>query len=177
MISRTFGQPITEFSSLASAISQFAEKLAEKLRHQHQLAKNLTVFIVWKNRDSSTSATLTLDQPSQLATQLVETAIKTLKQCIFSSPKPAIKAGVIISNLVPELTFQSSLFVDELKLTTLNSHHQAQLAMDKLNLKFGPQTVQIARSIRPDQTADWHSRQNFKSPDYVTDWHNLIKVY
>jgi len=176
MISRTFGQSITEFSSLASAISQFAEKLSEKLRHQHQLAKNLTVFVVWKNRDSTTSATLKLNQPSQLATQLVEAAIKTLRLCLHDSQKPAIKAGVIISDLISELSLQPNLFTDRLEATALKSQGLAQLAMDRLNFKFGPQTIQVARSIRPNQAADWRSLQTAKSPDYVTSWADLAKV-
>lgn len=45
MCSRSFEQPVTDMFELAEVASQFASRVAEKVRHQHSVAGAVHVFI------------------------------------------------------------------------------------------------------------------------------------
>lgn len=45
VVSRSFGQRITEFDDIRQAISQYAQRAAEKLRSERQYVRHISVFI------------------------------------------------------------------------------------------------------------------------------------
>ncbi|MGB3841659.1 MAG: DUF4113 domain-containing protein, partial [Bacteroidales bacterium] len=80
------------------------------------------------------------------------------------------KAGVIVSNIVPDTTIQTALFdnIDRVK------HEKVMLAMDNINKKYGRNTLKIAVM---GKGREWRLRQERLSPSYTTKWEQIINIY
>jgi DNA polymerase V len=180
IVSRSFGKPITDFKSTQQAISSFAETVARKLRLQKQQTDRLTVSLGWRVQSGTrykptTSATVTLDQPTNLAAPLITAALQALQQA-WLHEFPVVKAGIAVSALSSEAQTALSLFFDDSAQTKQNKLQQTWKKIDSLNQKYGHGLIMAGSSLKANGHVDWQSQRNFGSPRYVSNWNELAQV-
>jgi DNA polymerase V len=80
------------------------------------------------------------------------------------------KAGVMLSELVPQEGQQTDLFAHS---STSNKRGRLMDTLDSINRKYRRSTIHLA-SEGVDRT--WSMRRSFKSPNYTGDWNELPVV-
>lgn len=166
--SRSFGQSVRDYASLAESITLYMSRAAEKLRRQQSFAGSVYVYIrtsPFKPDDPfySNGMTLPLPSPTDDTRQLVNAALWSLKQ-IYRPNYNYAKAGVMLSELVPAQGVQTDLFSQ----VQANPKSSALMStMDSINQKLGRETIKLASEgfRRP-----WKMKQGNKSPGYTTNW-------
>lgn len=171
--SRSFGTMQDNYNGLAEAVANFASRCAYKLRKQNSAANLIMIFILTNQHRKdlpqyTKNIVVKLNVASNSSMELVSVALKALKS-IYKEGYKYKKAGVIVSGIVPTNAIQLSLF-DHNDREKQNS---ALVAMDKLNEKFGRDTVKIASlGFR----RKWKLKQEQLSPQYTTKWDSIITV-
>jgi len=186
LCSRSFGEPVTELATLTEVVSQFASRVAEKLRHQHSMASAVQVFIATspyrqRDRQHSPTATLPLSRPSQDTATLVSAAVRALRS-IFRPGFNYLKAGVMLVDLQRQQQASQTtleLFADE-PAPPPPPRDRARLmsAIDTLNQRFGRDAVQVASAaahgVHGQRGSSHASRQQLRSPRYTTRLDEVI---
>ena len=114
MTSRSFGEKLTRIGDLRAAVTHFAARAGEKLRHQKLSAQALTVFIQTSPFDTqrpqyANSATTEFYRPTDDSTQLIAAAHRGVQQ-IFKVGLSYQRAGILLPDLLPAGVAQTSLF-------------------------------------------------------------------
>ena len=174
MCSRSFGEKITDYSTLRETLCEFAARAAEKLRGEGQLASMVNVFIrtspfVKTDPNYSNSATGKLIHPSSDTRDILSLTVK-LFDSIWKDGYRYAKAGVMLGDFCSPDTVQYDLFNPK-----ADEPNRAKLmqAVDTINhnglgqIWFGGQ--------RPKK--DWFMKQAHLSPAYTTRWDALPKVW
>ncbi|GAB6050399.1 translesion error-prone DNA polymerase V subunit UmuC [Hydrogenophilus islandicus] len=174
VVSRSFGERVTELATLQAALTAFATAASEKLRAHRWLAHEVGVFLETNPFapdyvHAFQSAPLTL--PTNDAITLARTA-NDLAARLFTAGLRYKKAGVILLELLPEERWQPDLFAAA-ELPRAEQRRRAMAALDAINRRFGRDTVTIAAA---KSGRCWHMRQTRRSPNYTTDWQALPKV-
>lgn len=172
-VSRSFGDMQTEYQQVAEAVSNYAMRVAEKLRKQNSCANTLLVFIHSNPHRQdlmqyAKSISLQLPVATNSSMEIVSMALHGLSR-IFKQGIHYKKAGVIISGIVPENNVQASLFdqVDR------NKHKLALAALDKVNNRYGKDAIKLASQGYEKR---WKLRQEKLSPNYTTRWEDIMVV-
>lgn len=134
---RMFGKPVFELQYLKEAVATYSSRAAEKLRRQCCAVTFIEVFVVTNNYDtgnyqyapSTTSKHTTLPVPTSLTHEIIQHALPLVDQ-LYKKGFRYLKAGVILSGLVPCSSIQSNLF-------TPASGNKSRLLMDAIdNVNF-----------------------------------------
>lgn len=170
--SRSFGSKIFDIESLQQAVSSFASRAAEKLRHEKLLAGGIAVHIR-TSRQHIPFVCETVHQTFLYPTNNTETFIKaaiSAVKAMYKSETPYAKAGIMLFDLVSETNVQGSLLTlgtqaeDKKKMALMKS-------LDKINAVHGKHTIHYAAEGLGEQ--DWHMKQKNRSPRLTTDWKHL----
>jgi len=174
LCSRSFGEPVTELPALCEMISQFASRVAEKLRHQHSLAASVQVFISTSpyrrhDRQYSPRATTPLIRPSADTRVLIAAALRALA-AIYRPGFNYVKAGVLLVDLRQPGSTQGELglFAEEAEVEPEPVRPSLMSAVDALNQRFGRNAVAVASAVRQARTARHDSKRERMSPRYTT---------
>ncbi|MDD4848039.1 MAG: DUF4113 domain-containing protein, partial [Bacteroidales bacterium] len=169
---RTFETNYKEWEQVSERITTFAVSCSEKLRQQHSCCNALMVFIVtnWNRKDLPQYArniVMPLPYPTHSSIELSKFANFALSK-IFKKGYAYKKAGVIVLDLSPEETLQTTLF------ETRNCRHIPLMqAVDKMNSRYGQQKIRLAAQ---DQQRIWKMKQEKLSPQYTTKISDVMKV-
>jgi DNA polymerase V len=171
--SRSFGERLTELSPISEAVSNFAANCAEKLRKQHSLASVIMVFI--QTNPNATNlpqhckqVLLQLPVPTNDTTELINFALRGLK-AIFAEGFQFKKAGVIVSELVPERPLQGDIF----DTRNRDKFSRIMMVMDSLNASYGKQKVKIAAQ---GFDRKWRLKNEKLSPCYSTKLEDVLEI-
>jgi DNA polymerase V len=166
--SRSFGQSVSDYNSLAQSITLYMSTAAEKLRKQHSYAGSVHVYIrtsPFKPDDPfySNGITIPVLSPTDDTRRLVNVALVALKK-IYKPNYNYAKAGVMLSEIVSIDGVQTDLFS-----TSQASPKSSALmsAMDSINHKMGKESIKLASE---GFTRPWKMKQGNKSPSYTTKW-------
>lgn len=171
--SRSFGKQVSELAELREAVSNYITRAAEKLRKQKSVAGYLMVFLS-TNRfkegpQYNNSLSTTLFPPTAYTPELIRIALQLLDE-LYLPGFEYKKAGVMFADIVSEndvpLSFMEVNYLDD-------KHKQLMDTIDKLNRKFGQDTLFYASS---GLQKDWQMRRAKLSPAYTTRWPDLPKV-
>ena len=173
MSSRSFGQRVGSLQELREAISYYASNAAQRLRKQGLFACAVSVFIQNSPFDQAEfygrTETVALSAPTECSLQITNAAVWLLKK-MYQPEVYYQKAGVMLSELVPEAGQQTDLFA-----YSFSSNKSGRLmdTLDSINRKFRRSTVHLASEgiDRP-----WSMRRSFKSSNYTGDWNELPMV-
>ena len=173
MSSRSFGQRVGSLQELREAISYYASNAAQRLRKQGLFACAVSVFIQNSPFDQAEfygrTETVALSAPTECSLQITNAAVWLLKK-MYQPEVYYQKAGVMLSELVPEAGQQTDLFA-----YSFSSNKSGRLmdTLDSINRKFRRSTVHLAPEgvDRP-----WSMRRSFKSSNYTGDWNELPMV-
>jgi DNA polymerase V len=173
MSSRSFGQRVESLQELREAITYHAANAAQRLRRQGLFASSVSVFIQNSPFDQAEfygkTETVALPAPTECSLQVTNAALWLLKKMY----QPGVyyqKAGVMLSDLVPQEGQQTDLFA-----YTSSSSKSARLMniVDRINSKYRRSTIHLASE---GVVRTWSTRRSFKSPNYTGDWNELPAV-
>lgn len=172
--SRSFGNPVTDYYSLAESITLYVSRAAVKLRKQKSFAGSIYVYIrtsPFRPDDPFYSNGLTIPMPSPTddTRQLVNVALWCLKH-IYKTNFNYAKAGIMLSELVPAEGVQTDLFSKE--QVSLKSD-DLMIVLDEINRKMGKDSIKLASE---GFKKPWKMKQENKSPSYTTNWAELVRV-
>jgi DNA polymerase V len=172
--SRSFGKPITLLDDLREAVAMHAARAGEKLRRQHLAAQHLTVFISTSRYRAnpaeiySGATSFQLPFPTSFTPAFVGAA-KNLLERIYKPGFVYHKAGIFLTDIVPEDGTQQSLMV------SADTERQLRLmeAVDQINRKHGRHTI---RPLSMGYEHGWQMKRERLSKRYTTRWDELLTV-
>ncbi len=163
--SRSFGQLITELAPLEEAVTAYATRAAEKLRRQGLVAGSVGVFV----QTNPFRADLPQHQGCRhfpleptADTRLLAQAALRLLRAIYRPGFAYQKAGVILTELVPEELRQPTLFEDGAARV---KSQELMAAMDQINRAYGRGTVKLGAEGNDPR---WAMRAERRTPRYTT---------
>ncbi|WP_428422686.1 Y-family DNA polymerase [Methylibium sp.] len=177
MCSRSFGAPVTDLSSLTEVVSQFASRVAEKVRHQQSVAGAVHVFITTSpfrknDRQHSPSVTMPLVRPTADTRALIGAAVHALEG-MYRSGFNYVKAGVMLVDLRPQGQDQGELDLftgagEQEPVASRQDRSRLMGALDALNRRFGRGAVGVASAVHQAAHSSHIARQERRSPRYTT---------
>lgn len=173
-ITRSFPKQIADFDLLKERVSTFATVCAEKLRAQNSCCHTIIVMLVIDKHTNLAqkyyfNMAITLPFATNSSLTISNTAIEILKKlCVGNENMRFKKAGVIVTELIPEDNKQFHLFEDENP-----KHINLMKTIDSLNKKMGDKKIKLA-SQNLDLT--WDMNQNFLSPKYTTNFKQILEI-
>ena len=176
MVSRSFRRDVYKLEELEEAISVYATRLAEKLRHFKQTTGYVTVFLsanpfrnLRKDEKRYFSQGATLPFATSNTNELISFCIPIIKY-LYQKGTNYKKVGILASALKPENSLQTHLFLNHEQLIR-NKTLMKQI--DQINQKMGRNTVFIASC---GTNNGWSRKEQWRSPRYTTRWEELLGV-
>ncbi|MFC0180313.1 translesion error-prone DNA polymerase V subunit UmuC [Thorsellia kenyensis] len=170
--SRSFGSSVTSLDSLEQAIASHAARAGHKLRQEKQKAKYLSIFITTsrfnpKHPYYNRSQGIQFLHPTDDSRQLIQAAKHGLKS-IFRANYFYAKAGVMLTDFTPNHQYQYDLF------NTIDTWRNEKLmkTIDEINLKTRHTLFFASEGINEP----WQMKRRFLSPQYTTQWNDLLVV-
>ena len=173
VVSRTFGKKVTTLESINEAISDYAARAAEKLRHEKQYCRVVSVFMrtnPFRLQDQQYSNILSyrLNTPTN-DTRDILYATRTLSKKIYKKGYNFIKAGVMLSDFYDKGIYQSDFFIPECKRP---KSEKLMETIDKINGTGEVKVTFAAQGIKKP----WSMQRYLQSPKYTTNWNDLLVV-
>lgn len=168
---RSFGHAISSLPPLVEAVSEFATRAAEKLRHSQQLAGALLVFAHTSpfrpGPRFHQSISIPLHHPTSDTRALVKAALDGLRK-IYQPGFELAKAGVMLLDLCPAHAQQQAELLFEAP-TPRRDQSKLMEAMDRINARYGKATLHIGSTGHTQaDKAGWRMRQEHRTPRYTT---------
>ncbi len=170
--SRSFGQRIQSFQELLEAVSSFAVRGAERLRHKNLAASGMCVHIrTSPHAENPYRNTINANFPYPLNdTKAMLPIAKELLQQIYKEQYFYMKAGIMFYGILPAHKVQQNLF-SLLHEKEEQETEQLMHALDTINKRYGKRTIKFgAEGIT---SAAWHMKQEHKSPYDPQDLNHL----
>lgn len=173
--SRSFGQMVTDLSSLKSSVATFAAGCANKLRAQQAVAGSVTVF-VQSNRfrtdlpQYAQAQTAYFVVPTSDTIEITAAALKLLAQMY----KPGIsykKSGVILGDISALSVQRQDLFDD---VPNRAARQQLMRVVDGINQRYGVNKICLA--IEGVEKQAWHNKCAHRSGNYLSDIRDLLTI-
>jgi DNA polymerase V len=171
--SRSFGQPVRDFTTLMEAIANFAASCCRKLRQQQSYAGAVVVTISTSRFKSgeaqySQSHTINLTFPTNDTAEMIGYCRSALEK-IYKEGFDYKRAGVIVAELIPETSLQPDLFDEK------DREKQKRLSqtIDAITKKNGRDKIIVA--AQGDGTG-WAPKREFVSRRYTTNLSEIIEV-
>lgn len=173
---RSFGRPVTELVDLVEAVTEFAQRAAEKLRRQGSVAGQVSVFVhtsPFRKHDEqySRSIVVPLRKPTADTAHLVGAAVAGMR-AIYRPGYNLAKAGVHLLDLQDGAVEQGELDLDE----GVQDRGTLMSALDDLNRRYGRGTITMGSAGTAGERRQWTMRQERKTPDYTTSWKDMPMV-
>ena len=170
--SRAFGTLISTLAEMEEAVSVYASRVAEKLRHERLAATVLTVCLTTnafkEGPQYSNALTLKLPVATDSTAELIRAAFQGIR-AIYREGYNYKKAGVMLTGLVPANQTQADLFDDRER----GRSKRLMSALDSINDRWGADTLHYASS---GINKPWKTQFHRRSPAYTTDWDALPVV-
>jgi len=173
--SRSFGIPVSDLASLEESVSLYISRAAEKLRGQQSYAGSVHVNIRTspfneKEPYYANGMTIALPRQTDDTRLLTKVALWGLRK-IYHPGYKYQKAGVMLSELVPRQYRQLDLF----GTISVSDNQSSKLmsVMDQINARMGRGTLKLTSE---GYKQPWRMKQGNKSPNYTTNWDDLICV-
>lgn len=170
-ITRSFKTKLSNLDDLKERVSTFATVCAEKLRKQNSCCYSVNVFLA-KDPHKTTgrtyfSRTETLPFATNSNLTISTLAIEMLGK-IYEPNQVYMKAGVIVTQLIPQDQKQLHLFEEE------NPKHQKLMeVIDQFHKKTGERKIRLGNQ---DLQHTWIMKQNHLSPNFTTNLNDIITV-
>lgn len=171
MSSRSFAATTTACAVLEEAVAFHVEQVTWELRQIGQRAGKITVFIAPSRHGDfvlhNQTGERVLTEPANDTAVILQTATELVRE-LYRSDIPYKKAGVRVSELVPEQITQLGLFRE----VTIENN-ALQQTLDGLNSRFV--TGRVHFGFLEGKRA-YSARTNLRSPSYTTKWSDVAEV-
>ncbi len=172
--SRMFGCKVATLHELREAVASYIARAAEKLRRQFCIAGTIQVYVVTANYNNKVyapeSSTLhaVLPVSTSLTPVLLQYALPLVNK-LYRKGDHYLKAGIILSDLIPENSVQFNLFKD----ADTERKKKLMAKLDNINFSMRDDVVKFASS---GILRNWRMRQDFISSRYTSRWEELKEV-
>lgn len=173
-VSKAFGRRVYSENELREAIMTYAAAAAAKLRKQGLIAGWIQALIATSPFDKgpkiSRGLSAQLISPTS-NTQTIQDAAATICSSLYRPGYPYYRAGVVLTDLVPETTQQLSLLQARARDGKAG---KISRTLDAINKAHGHGMIVFAGAglSRP-----WQTRFENRSPRYTTDWAEIPKAF
>ncbi|KUJ71573.1 Y-family DNA polymerase [Thiomicrospira sp. WB1] len=178
-VSRSFGQPVTQWAALAEAMSAFAQRAGEKLRRQNATCQAVNVMLRTNPHAPDfyqAQATQPLVQPTQDTRWLIKQG-KALLAGLWQPERAYRKVQVTLSHIQQVGPCQVDCWASDVGPVASENASVLMATMDELNKKMGRGAVQFAAAGMRESPRSWQMRRSHCSPRYTTRWDELMKVH
>ena len=173
---RMFGKPVFELTDLKEAIATYTARAAEKLRRQCCAAQVINVFVVvndhtagnYQYNPKTKGTYTTLPMATSLTNELIIHALPLVEQ-LYKNGSRYLKAGVMLSGIVPDDAVQYSLF----EPPAHNNLRGLMNVVDNVNFSMRDDVIKFAAS---GTKKNWKMRQEMRSKRHTTRWEELFEV-
>lgn len=171
-ITRSFAGNITTLDEMKERVSTFATVCAEKLRKQKSCCHGVILYMR-KDKYKTDRARYnfykmeTLPFASNSSITISNLAVKMLKE-VFEEGEIYKKAGVIVTEIIPENQKQFHLFEEENP-----KHLKLMKVMDDYYKKTGERKIRLGNQ---DLQRTWKMKQDHLSNKYTTDFKDILKI-
>jgi DNA polymerase V len=171
-ITRSFDGNITTFDEMKERVSTFATVCAEKLRKQNSCCHGVILYLrkdkykIEQQRYNFYKME-TIPFASNSSITISALAVKMLKE-IFEEGAIYKKAGVIVTELIPENQKQLHLFEEENP-----KHLRLMQVIDAYHKKTGERKIRLGNQ---DLQKTWKMKQNHLSNKYTTDFKEILEI-
>ena len=172
VVSRSFGERVSDLKTLKPIVSNFAVRAAEKLRHERRKCSQISVFVRTSpfnqhKPQHSGIKTIELFSPTNDTRDILAATKKGLLP-IFKSGYDYAKAGIILNRFSDETVKQQLLFKDP---DSPKENTEFMRYIDQMN------TYETQVYFASQNTKKWSPmKQNMTSPKYTTNWYQLPRV-
>ena len=171
--SRSFSKEICDYEKLSEYISMFSFRCSEKLRLERSCTKTISVFINTNNfkpkkKQHSGYMVKDFDVPTSDSIEITKLALQCLKE-MYRMDCEYKKAGVVISDLVPENQVQLHIFDS----SDRKRKNKLMKAMDFINGMIGRDSVRLGSSGVINK---WKIGKERLSPSYTTKWSDILQI-
>ena len=181
LCSRMFSHPIEGYTTLAQALSIYAQKACRRLRRQHGLCGKVRVFCSTSpyapQQFCAAGRTIVLEDPSDDPLVIAGAASRALKGRVDPHAR-WIRAGVVLLDLTDADHFHTLEGLDAARDT-----HGLGDVLEDATRRFGPFRVGVGYGgIRgkgrgdEDTGADWAMNRGMLSPRSTTRWDEMAVV-
>ncbi|HUS73941.1 MAG TPA: Y-family DNA polymerase [Sedimentisphaerales bacterium] len=172
-VSRMFGKKVETVEELREAVASYACRAGEKLRKQGLVAGAMTVFVmtsrfVDKRSRYFNSHTVSFPTATSYTPELIDGAMRGVER-LYREGFLFNKAGVILSDLVPENNVQRNLF-DE---SDRQKSRRLMGAVDAVNTRSSYRALTWAAE---GINQPWRTKFVRRSKRYTTRWDELAEV-
>lgn len=171
--SRTFAHGVTDRNLLEQAMCQFCANVAEKLRKQRSVCRQMIVFAHtsrFQQQQFIIQATVTF-QTFTANTQEMTAALLQVVRSQWRPDTPYKRAGVIVLDVSPDKGVQQSLF----DMRDRQRDQRLQQTLDQINARHGKRTIGFMPNIPTDQATGLYE-VGAKSPAYTTRISDIITL-
>ena len=171
-ITRSFEGNITTFDEMKERVSTFATVCAEKLRKQKSCCHGIILYLrkdkyKMEQQRYNFYKMETIPFASNSSITISALAVKMLKD-IFEEGAIYKKAGVIVTELIPENQKQLHLFEEENP-----KHLKLMQVIDAYHKKTGERKIRLGNQ---DLQKTWKMKQNHLSNKYTTDFKEILEI-
>lgn len=171
VVSRSFGNSISNLEDIFSALANHLEIACCKLREQNLEAQYFSVYLntsYHKEKFSSQTATILLPYYSNYTPTFLQFAYTALQK-IFKPNTEYKKCGVVLFDLQPQSVSPSNLF----DYRDREKENRILEVLDNINRANGRNKIQFADSYNKDK---WLGKRNFVSKRYTTHINELLEI-
>ena len=177
MWSRSYTQRLTTLEELHQAIANYVAAASHKLRNQGQYCRAVTVFIrtsyFGSDKKYRGERTMRLKVPTADTRELLRCA-SSLLTAIFRPGFKYSKAGIVLSELCAQRTYQADLLTPTPDRAAQERSDRLMAAIDHINRHGHAHHVfWAAQGTKQDQV---FKKQNSLSPRYTTNWDELPQI-
>jgi DNA polymerase V len=171
--SRSFGMPVVEEQHLLEALTTHLMKSFHKLRKQGGICRRVTIMIRTKRHIDplkfyASTFDIVLDTPISDPRHVTGNVREILSK-IYKAGFLYAKAGVVLSEIFPENSFQKDLFSREKERVNC----RVMKLFDDLKSRYGRDILTLgSEGINPV----WSMKRTLKTPAYTTSWRELLSV-
>ncbi len=171
--SRSFGKPVEGIEGLMESVASHASRGGEKLRLDKSAASFLTVFITTnpfrQEPQYSGAGSVRIPVPTSHTPVLIGCALGILEK-IYRPGFRYKKAGVMLTEIIPECDVQPSLFHS---FRGMEKGRSLMEAVDRINRSMGRRSIRFAAE---GMEREWEMRRAFLSKNFTTDWGEIPLV-
>lgn len=176
VVSRSFGNPVTDKKYLYQAAATHASSGGRKLRKQRLITGHVSAFVIIRQYGQEfryyESASVTLSKATSYTPDLISAA----KVCIDKIYKPGLiykKVGIMLNDIVAADAQQMNIYEHN---GHTNKQDNAMYAFDKVTTKWGTEKLTFAATGTEHETKPWLVKKEKRSKCFTTSWHELLTI-
>ena len=173
---RMFGKAVYTLTEIRQAVAAYTARAAEKLRRQKHAAALIDVFVVTNGKQGEAYAYdprsdhryVQLSRATSNTNELQQHALPLVDE-LYRPGVKYLKAGVILSHLVPDEAIQTDLF----SATPNTQNKKLMEAIDNINFSTRGDMVRFMASGMARQ---WKMKQEMASKKFTTRWEEMFRI-